>query len=36
MAFTTGEEFRQCAVYVYNTEGTARGWYDDIELRPAD
>ena len=33
--FTTGESFRDAAVYLYNTHTDLTGWYDDIELRPA-
>ena len=30
--FTTGPEFRDCAVYLYNTHTTVKAWYDDLEL----
>ena len=31
--FTTGADFRMCAVYLYNTHTDVTAWYDDIELR---
>ena len=31
--FTTGEVFRDSAVYLYNIRSTVRAWYDDMELR---
>ena len=31
--FTTGEEFRDSAVYLYNVHSTVKAWYDDVELR---
>ena len=34
--FTTGPEFRDCAVYLYNTHTTVKGWYDDLELMEAE
>ena len=34
--FTTGEEFREAAVYLYNTHTDLRAWYDDIELQPTE
>jgi hypothetical protein len=36
MALTTGEEFRDAAVYLYNTHTDLKAWYDDIELRPVE
>ena len=34
--FTTGEAFRNAAVYLYNTHTDLKAWYDDIELRPVE
>ncbi len=34
--FTTGEAFRECAVYLYNTQVKAHSWYRNLELRPVE